>query len=269
MMAEIPGQADPLIDTATQFHTLRPFEGYLEEDSAVLDFDLDLPSAIDELHNSPDAGLSTPDKAFMVADAIGWYFSAKGHQYDERGVRRYDRDARLLTDREGFAEFLSSQVGHIGVTLETAAGTGLVSQHLIRNSSKLVLTDSSEAALSILQQRMGDKAKIAKADFLKLPFRNRSFDTLVCVGGYRYVPKESKPEFIAEASRVLRSDGRLIIGQFHPRGVPINGLDLTQEEASGMDSFNLRSTRHYQSRIRLPLFSVRTGTYDIFELISA
>lgn len=267
-MGERPGHVDPLIDTSAQFRKLTPTEETSEADSAVLDFELDLPEAISDLHDDPDQSLSTPDRALMVADAVGWYFSAKGHQYDKRGIKRYDRDARLLTDREGFGRFLSTQLGHTGVTLETAAGTGLVSQQLVPNASKLVLTDNSEAALEILQERMGDRAKIAKADFLELPFRNKSFDTLVCVGGYRYVPKDAKGQFMEEAKRVLKKNGRLVIGQFRPRGVPINGRDLTREEATQIEGFNLRSLRHYDSRIKLPRFSVRSGRYDILELVT-
>lgn len=268
-----PFGENPHLQSATEFASLKPVaqEVYdvhqqLGEQTLVLD-GLTLPMKSGTLEEA-DQQLTSQNRALMVVRAAEWYISKERDQYNEENIFKYDEAARLLTDREGFARFLSSQVGYTGNTLETAAGTGLISLHLLPNASELVLTDISEPALRLLRERMAGRACVERADFLDLPFGNHDFDTIVCVGGYRYVPEEHKAHFWGESRKALKKGGRFILGQFHPRGVPINGLDLRAHEAGRIDGFSLRSVRGYESRIEMPLFSVKSGRYDIFEMVA-
>ena len=96
--------------------------------------------------------------------------------------------------------------------LETAAGTGVVTRELVRTLSSSVAITATD-----LNQPMIDyaraKAGIAgvtwqQSDAMKLPFKDASFDVVVCQFGVMFFP--DKQSAFREASRVLRPCGTFL-----------------------------------------------------------
>ncbi|MBI2074461.1 MAG: class I SAM-dependent methyltransferase [Candidatus Levybacteria bacterium] len=200
--------------------------------------------------------------------AARWYRYGPEKQYTVDQIRDYDTAADTLTDRQGFARFLASHIGSIpGKTLEVAAGTGLVSQVLKEQISELFLVDISLPALQFLRERVGDQANILQADFFNLPFVPDNLDTVVMVGGYRYVPPETKQRFWDEMRRIVKNEGRIFIAQFYPRAIPLRGNDINIDRFLIDRGFSLRSIRKYDVVIDMEMLHIKTGMYRLFEFL--
>jgi SAM-dependent methyltransferase len=96
--------------------------------------------------------------------------------------------------------------------LEIAAGTGVVTRTLVS-----VLPDSVSIIATDLNQSMLDQAaglgtkrpvEWRQADAMRLPFRDGTFDAVVCQFGVMFFPE--KPKAFSEARRVLSSEGVFI-----------------------------------------------------------
>jgi ubiquinone/menaquinone biosynthesis C-methylase UbiE len=96
--------------------------------------------------------------------------------------------------------------------LETAAGTGVVTQALHRAvpEARIVATDLNPPMLQQAGQRVrSDKVRFQPADAQELPFGDASFDLVVCQFGVMFFPDKVKGN--AEARRVLRDGGRYLL----------------------------------------------------------
>src|SRR5829696_6629027 len=99
--------------------------------------------------------------------------------------------------------------GHV---LETAAGTGVVTQALHRAlpEAEIVATDLNAPMLEEAEQRMAaGKVRFQQADALALPFEDGSFDLVVCQFGVMFFP--DKVAGNSEAYRVLQDGGRYLL----------------------------------------------------------
>jgi ubiquinone/menaquinone biosynthesis C-methylase UbiE len=100
-----------------------------------------------------------------------------------------------------------------GAVLETAAGTGIVTQALAARlppAVEIVATDLNQAMLDFAATKPGlARAKLRQADALALPFEDRSFDAIVCQFGVMFFP--DRVQGYREAHRVLRPGGRAVI----------------------------------------------------------
>lgn len=96
--------------------------------------------------------------------------------------------------------------------LETAAGTGIVTEALHRSvlEAEITAIDLDPGMLEIGAQRIrSDKVSCESADALDLPFTDGSFDLVVCQFGLMFFPDKVKGN--AEARRVLRDGGMYIV----------------------------------------------------------
>jgi len=96
--------------------------------------------------------------------------------------------------------------------LETAAGTGVVTAALHRAvpDANIVATDLNPAMLEMAAERQrSSKVRYQAADAQELPFKDESFDLIVCQFGIMFFP--DKPAANREAFRVLRPGGRYLL----------------------------------------------------------
>ena len=96
--------------------------------------------------------------------------------------------------------------------LEIAAGTGVVTRALasvLPESVSIVATDLNQAMLDQASV-LGTKRTVEwrQADAMQLPFRDGTFDAVVCQFGVMFFPEKSKA--FSEARRVLRPGGVFI-----------------------------------------------------------
>ena len=96
--------------------------------------------------------------------------------------------------------------------LEIAAGTGVVTRALasaMPESVSVVATDLNQAMLDHASAVGTSRAvEWRQADAMQLPFREGTFDAVVCQFGVMFFP--DKPKAISEARRVLRAGGVLV-----------------------------------------------------------
>jgi ubiquinone/menaquinone biosynthesis C-methylase UbiE len=111
-----------------------------------------------------------------------------------------------------YAENVARRMAHLksGALLETAAGTGIVTQALGRHlpaAVRLVATDLNQAMLDFAAAKPGmARAELRQADATALPFDVESFDAVVCQFGVMFFP--DRVAGYREARRVLKPGGR-------------------------------------------------------------
>lgn len=94
--------------------------------------------------------------------------------------------------------------------LETAAGTGLLTEELRRvvPEAAIVATDLNQAMLDLAAGRI-DGAEFRQADALDLPFEDGGFDLVVCQFGVMFYPDKVRGN--REARRVLSDRGHYMV----------------------------------------------------------
>jgi ubiquinone/menaquinone biosynthesis C-methylase UbiE len=125
----------------------------------------------------------------------------------------YDRHLGALLFQP-YADDLADRLSDLtaGALLETAAGTGIVTQTLARRlaaSVRIVATDLNRPMLDHAKTKPDvGRVTFRQADALALPFRDDEFDALVCQFGVMFFP--DRRQGFREARRVLKPGGRLL-----------------------------------------------------------
>jgi len=115
---------------------------------------------------------------------------------------------------EPFARHVAGQIADLkpGSVLETAAGTGIVTEALAERlpAGALIATDLNQAMIDHAATKPALKrVALRQADALKLPFADASFDVVVCQFGVMFFP--DKVAGYREARRVLAPGGRFVL----------------------------------------------------------
>ena len=118
-----------------------------------------------------------------------------------------------------FHRYADDLVGRLTVTrgihvLETASGTGIVTERLARRlgaQGTVVATDLNEPMLAYARSKgpLGPEVTWRQADATALPFETASFDAMVCQFGLMFFP--DKAQGVREAWRVLRPGGHFLL----------------------------------------------------------
>jgi ubiquinone/menaquinone biosynthesis C-methylase UbiE len=114
---------------------------------------------------------------------------------------------------EPYAEDLAERLAALapGRILETAAGTGIVTEAIARRlpEADLVATDLNQAMLDVAAPRIGSsRVSFRQADAQSLPFPDAGFDAVVCQFGAMFFP--DRVGAYQEALRVLRPGGHFL-----------------------------------------------------------
>lgn len=100
-----------------------------------------------------------------------------------------------------------------GALLETAAGTGIVTEVLADDlpaEVEIIATDLNKAMVDHAAAKPAlARATLRQADALALPFEARRFDAVVCQFGAMFFP--DRVAGYREARRVLKSEGRFLL----------------------------------------------------------
>jgi len=122
-------------------------------------------------------------------------FNVAASQYDA-GTNSYALARRI--------EFVTTHAR--GACLEVGAGTGEISRALA-GVHAVTATDIAPGMVEEIKRKMNIPALVCDAE--ELPFPDASFDTVVCGEVVYYLDRPER--FIAEAKRVLRPNGLLLI----------------------------------------------------------
>jgi ubiquinone/menaquinone biosynthesis C-methylase UbiE len=98
--------------------------------------------------------------------------------------------------------------------LEIAAGTGIVTQRLLKRmpaGAGLVATDLNDAMIELGKAKLGPDPRLRwqQADAGALPFPDQSFDAVVCQFGLMFFPDQAGA--LRESRRVLKSGGTFLL----------------------------------------------------------
>jgi ubiquinone/menaquinone biosynthesis C-methylase UbiE len=125
----------------------------------------------------------------------------------------YDHHLRALYFQP-YADDMADRLSNLtaGIVLETAAGTGIVTETLARRlprSVRIVATDLNQPMLDYAKTKPHmERVEFQQADALALPFSDNEFDALVCQFGVMFFP--DRQQGFREARRVLKPGGRLL-----------------------------------------------------------
>jgi ubiquinone/menaquinone biosynthesis C-methylase UbiE len=116
---------------------------------------------------------------------------------------------------EPYAADLAERLAKISPrdVLETAAGTGVLTRALAARlplSARIVASDLNQPMLDYAAARHAPAGRVEwkQADALSLPFKDESFDVVVCQFGAMFFP--DKVQGYKEARRVLRRGGHFV-----------------------------------------------------------
>jgi SAM-dependent methyltransferase len=136
----------------------------------------------------------------------------------------YDAGARLTMRERRWRPLLAARVAAAtpagGAVVEVGAGTGSLTRLLraaLPADVSVTAADPDERALAIARRRAPDAGitwTCARAEALPLP--DRSQDVAVTALVLHHLPTPAKRAAIAEARRVLRPGGRLLVADFGP-----------------------------------------------------
>lgn len=96
--------------------------------------------------------------------------------------------------------------------LDLCAGTLDLSQLVERRGAKVIASDFAQAMLERGRQKLAEPARLVRADALRLPFADASFDGALCGFGLRNL--DDPATGLREARRVLRPGARLVVLDF-------------------------------------------------------
>lgn len=94
------------------------------------------------------------------------------------------------------------------LVLDAGCGTGYWTEFLVKKGAHLVSLDASQNMLAILTKSIPD-AKVLRGDILCLPFKDTTFDLIVCSQVLTHLHQYKRP--LIELKRVLKDDGVMII----------------------------------------------------------
>lgn len=100
-----------------------------------------------------------------------------------------------------------------GKLLDVGCGTGNILCKLVNGKRELFGIDLSENMVKECKERMEDHAEIKVADAEHMPYKDNFFEVLICNASFHHYPHPE--EVLKEMKRVLKSGGRLLIGEGH------------------------------------------------------
>jgi len=167
-------------------------------------------------------------------------------QYYSRRARDYDwQKARTWKNEAGFGTAVLNEIvgatlwTETGLGLEVGIGSGRVSLPLVKETKlSIVGLDLSKQMLRLVKRkicRFKARVDLILGDAEHLPFRNESFNLLLCVSTLHYF--DSLHESLMEFSRVLKTSGVFIYGDvvMHEKDTEefMNKLEKTLSPAHG------------------------------------
>jgi ubiquinone/menaquinone biosynthesis C-methylase UbiE len=132
--------------------------------------------------------------------------------YFEKVADQWDRMRKsFFSDR--VREVAVSKAGVVAGKLaaDIGAGTGFMTEELIKNRVKVIAVDQSEAMLGEMKKKfsLSDSVEYRRGDFDSLPIRDESVDYSFANMFLHHV--DSPPVAIKEMARVLRPGGNIVV----------------------------------------------------------
>lgn len=143
-----------------------------------------------------------------------WNFDSWAQTYDksvaeDRGALKIYKNYDLMLET-----VYSSAVNSVAenpCVLEIGVGTGNLASKFLKNKFNIVGVDQSREMLNVAKEKH-PQLKVRIGEFLKLPFDDKSFDVIVSTYAFHHLKREEKVVAISEMLRVLKDNGKIVIG---------------------------------------------------------
>ena len=135
-----------------------------------------------------------------------------------------------------YAEVLDAVAQRAGASpgqriLDIGTGTGNLALRCLDRGASVVGLDPSTRMLQKAREKVeGDhRADFRQVDqpFLQVPYRDGSFDAVVSTYAFHHIPPPRKPDSIAEMLRVIKPEGRWVLGDLAFESEPAERHALT------------------------------------------
>ena len=100
--------------------------------------------------------------------------------------------------------------------LDVGCGTGSHLELYQRYKCNLFGIDLSPSMLSVARERLGDTAQLDFGNATEMPYEDDKFDLVISMLSLHEMSPDTRSAVIGEVKRVLKSDSRLLLIDFHP-----------------------------------------------------
>jgi ubiquinone/menaquinone biosynthesis C-methylase UbiE len=151
--------------------------------------------------------LDTLEQTLLGGDRAGYADLAK--LYNDINFKEYKPNAQL---NEYETDLLLSEFGEEDTILDIASGPGRLLHSLTQRGRKVVGFDFVREHIKQIKE-INPEAEVFVASWHAMPFQNQSIDGAYCLGRsfLHNTTVEDGLQFLREAHRVLKEDGKLII----------------------------------------------------------
>ncbi|WP_346887049.1 methyltransferase domain-containing protein [Clostridium sp. UBA1056] len=143
-----------------------------------------------------------------------WNFNNWARTYDksvseDRGELKIYKNYQKILQR--VYELADSSCIDKPQVLEIGVGTGNLASKFLGKCYNIVGVDQSREMLCVAKEKY-PKLKVRIGEFLKIPYGDRYFDIIVSTYAFHHLNEEEKFIAIEEMIRVLKSNGKIILG---------------------------------------------------------
>jgi ubiquinone/menaquinone biosynthesis C-methylase UbiE len=140
--------------------------------------------------------------------------------------------------------------------LDIGCGTGVHLRLYQKHNCHVYGIDVSPAMIEVAGKKLGKEARICLGSATDMEFANDHFDLILCVMALHEMPEQAREDVLKEAKRVLKSDGRILLIDFHPgpitkmKGIFSKVVITIAEMIAGGEHY--KNYRHYIRNGGLP-----------------
>ena len=100
--------------------------------------------------------------------------------------------------------------------LDVGCGTGTHLDLYRGYECNLYGLDLSPSMLEVARKRLGNAAKLVLGDAAEMPYENSQFDLVIAMLSLHEMCPETRSAVVMEITRVLKTEGRSLLIDFHP-----------------------------------------------------
>nr|WP_317379246.1 methyltransferase domain-containing protein [uncultured Faecalimonas sp.] len=197
-----------------------------------------------------------------------WNFDGWARSYDE-SVRKNSGALNFYQNYEVLLQkvYASGSTWKNGKSeiLEIGVGTGNLAEKFLNSGHRIIGIDQSREMLNVAKEKL-PKLKVRMGDFLNIPYEKQSFDVIVSTYAFHHLNEKEKSEAMKEMFRVLKTDGKIILGDlmFESKETENEFLQtLTPEELEEVQD------EYYSHIDTLRLFVQKYGKRLVYERIDS